>query len=92
MRRNGEDTYPIKEGHGQFGERHESQLRVFEPNIREKHVSLDYTAHEANLDDDYAVHDNYIVEKIVVQCPNASAPGGVEFRVCLRGCGLSHDT
>ena len=43
----GEDTYCIKVGHGQFRERHESQLRVGEPDLRGQHVSLDYAAHEA---------------------------------------------
>ena len=34
VRRIGEDTYRIKVGHGQFRERHESQLRVREPDLR----------------------------------------------------------
>ena len=54
VRRIGEDTYRIKVGHGQFRERHESQLRVREPDLRGQHVSLDYAAHEADSDDDYA--------------------------------------
>ena len=41
VRRIGEGTYRIKVGHGQFRERHESQLRVREPNLRGQHVSLD---------------------------------------------------
>ena len=50
----GEDTYRIKVGHGQFRERHESQLCVQEPDLRDQHVSLDYAAHEADSDNDYA--------------------------------------
>ena len=42
VRRIGEDTCRIKEGHGQFRERHESQLRAREPDLRGQHVSLDY--------------------------------------------------
>ena len=34
VRRIGEDTYRIKVGHGQFRERHESQLRVRKPDLR----------------------------------------------------------
>ena len=41
VRRIGEDTYRIKVGHGQFRVRHESQLRVREPDICGQHVSLD---------------------------------------------------
>ena len=48
VRRIGEDTYRIKLGHGQFRDPHESQLRVREPDICDHHVSLDYTAHEAD--------------------------------------------
>ena len=66
VRRIGEDTYRIKVGQGQFWERHESHLRVREPDLRGQHVSLDYTAHEANSDDDYAEQDDYTVEKILV--------------------------
>ena len=54
VRRIGEDTYHIKVGHGQFRERHVSQLRVREPDLRGQHVSLSYAAHEADPDDDYA--------------------------------------
>ena len=92
VRRIGEDTYRIKVGHGQFQERHESQLRVPEPDLRGQHVSLDYAAHEADSDDDYAEQDDHTVEKILAQRPNASAPGGLEFKVCCRGYGPSHDT
>ena len=88
----GEDTYRIIVGHGQFRERKESQLRVREPDLRGQHVSLDYTAHEADSDDDYAEQDDYTVEKIVAQRLNASAPGGLEFKVRWRGYGPSHDT
>ena len=90
--RTGEDTYCIKVGHRQFRERHESQLRVREPDLRGQHVSLDYTADEADSDDDYAEQDDYTVEKILAQRPNASAPRGLEFKVRWRGYGLSHDT
>ena len=58
VRRIGEDTYRIKVGHGQFRERNECQLRVREPDLRGKHVSLDYAAHEADSDDDYAEQDD----------------------------------
>ena len=92
VRRIGEDTYGIKVGHGQFQERHESQLRVREPDLRGQHVSLDHTAHEADLDDDYAEQDGYTAEKILAQCPNASAARGLEFKVRWRGYGPSHDT
>ena len=92
VHRIGEDTYCIKVGHGQFRERHESQLRMREPDIRGHHVSLDYTAHEADSDDDYTEQDDYMVEKILAQRPKASAPGGVEFKVRWRGYGPSHDT
>ena len=81
VRRIGEDTYRIKVGHGQFPERHKSQLRVREPDLRGQHVSLSYAAHEADSDDDYAEQDDYTVEKILAQRPKASAPGGLEFKV-----------
>ena len=55
-------------------------------------MSLDYAAHEADSDDDYAEQDDYTVQKILVQRPNASAPGGLEFKVCWPGSGPSHDT
>ena len=55
-------------------------------------VSLDYAAHEADSDDDYAEQDDYTVEKIPAQRPNASAPKGLEFKVRWRGYGPSHDT
>ena len=77
---------------GQFKERHESQLRAREPDVCGKHLCLDYTAHEADLDDDYAEHENYTVEKIPDERSNASAPGGVEFKVRWRGYGAFHDT
>ena len=60
--------------------------------LRGQHVSLDYAAHEADSDDDYAEQDDYTVEKILAQRPNASAPGGLEFKVRWRGYGPSHDT
>ena len=92
VRRIREDTYRIKVGHGQFRERHESQLRVREPDLRGQHVSLDYAAHEADSDDDYAEQYDYTVEKILAQRPNASAPGGLDFKLRRRGYGPSHDT
>ena len=92
VRRIGEDTYRIKVGPRQFRERHESQLRPREPDVRGKHVSLDYAAHEADSDDDYAEQEDYTVEKIPAQRPSASAPGGLEFKVRWRGYGPSHDT
>ena len=92
VRRIGEDTHRIKVGHRQFLERHESQLCVRQPDLRGQHVSLDYAAHEADSDDDYAEQDDYIVEKILAQRPNASAPGGLEFKVHWQGYGPSHDT
>ena len=61
VRRIGDDTYRIKVGQGQFRERHESQLCVRESNFRGRHVSLDYAAHEADSDDDYAEQDDYTV-------------------------------
>ena len=63
-----------------------------EPDLRGQHVSPDYTAHEADSDDDYAEQDDYTVEKILAQRPNASAPRGLEFKVRWRGYGPSHDT
>ena len=92
VRRIGEDTYRIKVGHGQFREGHESQLCVREPDLRGKHVFLDYAAHEADSYDDYAEQDDYTVEKILAQHPNASAPGGLEFKVRWRDYGPSDDT
>ena len=67
----GEDTYRIRVGHGQFQERQESQLCVWETDLRGQHVSLDYTAHEADSDEDCAEQDDYTLEKILVQRPNA---------------------
>ena len=92
VRRIGEDTYRIEVGHRQFREGHKSQLRVQEPDLRGQHVSLDYAAHEADPDDDCAEQDDYTVGKILAQRPNASAPGGLEFKVRSRGYGPSHDT
>ena len=92
VRRIGEDTYRIKVGRGQFRERHESQLLAREPDIRGKHVSLNYTAHEADSGNDYALQDDYTVEKILANRPNASAPRGGEVKVRWQGYGPSHDT
>ena len=55
-------------------------------------MSLTYTAHEANSDDDYAEQDGYTVEEILAKRPSASAPGGVEFKVRWIAYGPSHDT
>ena len=73
-------------------EGHESQLRARDPDLRGKCVSLDYAAHDADSDDDYADQDDYTVEKILAQQPSASAPGGVDFKVPWRGYGPSHDS
>ena len=73
VRRVGEYTYRIKVGPGKF--------RGRELDICEKHVSLEDTAHEADLDNNYAELGNYTVEKLLAQRPNASKPGGVEFKV-----------
>ena len=88
----GEDTYRIRVGHRQFRERHDSQFRVREADLRGQHVSLDYAAHVADSDDDYAEQDDYTLEKILAQRPNASAPGGLEFKVRWRGFGPPLDT
>ena len=40
-----------------------------EPDLRGRHVSLDYAKHEADSDDDYAEQDDYTVEKILAQRP-----------------------
>ena len=53
VHRIGEDTHCIKVGAGQFRERHGDLLRAREPDVCGKHVSLDYTAHEADSDVDY---------------------------------------
>ena len=76
----------------QVKEQHESQLRAREPDGRGNHVSLDYTAHEADLDDDYAERDDYTVEEILAKRLSASAPGGVDFKVPVSGRGPFHDT
>ena len=52
-------------------------------------MSLSYAAHEADSEDDYAEQDDYTVEKILARRPNASAPGGLEFKVRWRGFGPS---
>ena len=52
-----------------------------EPDLRGQHVSLDY-----------AEQDDHTIEKILGQRPNASAPGGLEFKVRWRGSGPSRDT
>ena len=55
-------------------------------------MSLDYTAHEANSDDDYAEQDDYTVERVLAQRPSAWAPGGLAFKVRWRGYGPFDDT
>ena len=55
-------------------------------------MSLDSAAHETDSDDNPAEQDDYTVEKILAQRPNASAPRGLEFKVRWRGYGPSHDT
>ena len=92
VRKIDEDTYCIKAGPGQFREQQESELHPREPDSRGKHVSLHYTADEADLDDNYAEQADYTVEKILAKHPSASAPGGVEFKVRWRGHAPSHDT
>ena len=92
VQRISEDTYRIKAGPGQFRERHGNLLRAREPDVCGKDVSLDYTAHEADSDDDYAQQDDYTVEKILAQRPSASAPEGLEFKVRWGGNGPSHNT
>ena len=51
-------------------EQHESQLRAGEPDVRGKHVFLDYTAHAAYSDDDYAEEDDYTIRKILSERPS----------------------
>ena len=88
----GEDTYGIKVGPGHFREQQESQLCAVVPDVRGKHVSLDYTTHEAESDDDYAEQDSYTVQKFPALRQSASALGGVEFKVRWGGFGPSYDT
>ena len=71
----GEETYRIRVRPGQFRERHERQLRFREPDVRGKHVSLDYAPDEADSEDDFAEQDNYTIQKILAKRPSASAPG-----------------
>ena len=87
-----EDTYHFNVGPGQFTERQQTQLPASEPDIRGKHVPLNYTAHEADSYNEYAEQDNYTVEKILAQHLSASAPGGVQFKVRWRGYEPSDDT
>ena len=61
VRRISEDTYCIKVGHQQFWERPECQLHVRRPDLRGEHVFLDYAAHAADSDDDYAEQDDHTV-------------------------------
>ena len=55
-------------------------------------MSLDYTAHEADSDDDYAEQDDYTVGKILAQRLSASAPGSGKVMVRCRGYGPPHAT
>ena len=92
VRRIEEDTYRIQVGPRQVWEQHESQFRASEPDVCGKHVFANYTAHEADWDNNYAEQDNYHVEKILAQHQNASAPGGVELKVRWRGYVPSRNT
>ena len=87
-----EDSYRVKVSAGQFKERHENQLRGSEPDIRGKHVSLDCTTHDADLNDDHAEQDGYTVNKILDQHRNASLARGLGFQVRLQGYWAFHDT
>ena len=87
-----EDTYRVKIGPGQFKERHETQLRAHEPDILGKCLCLDFTSHEANLDEDCAEQGDYTVDNMLAQHPNPSAAGRVEFKVRWRDYGPSRDT
>ena len=55
-------------------------------------MSLDYTAHEADSNDDYAEQEDYTIGKILAERSNALARGEMEFKVRWRGYGPSHDT
>ena len=44
---------------------------TWEPDIGEKHVSLTYTAVEADSDNNYAEQDDYTMDKILAQRPGA---------------------
>ena len=55
-------------------------------------MSLDHTAHQADLDDNFDEQDNYTVEKILAQRPSVWALGGAEFKVRWRGYAPSRDT
>ena len=92
VRRIGEDGYHIKGGPKHFREQHEGQLLAYEPDVPGKHVSPDYTAHEADSDDDNAEQDDYTVKKILAQRPSASAPGAGESMVRWAFYGPSSDT
>ena len=89
--RTAEDTYCVNAGTRQFREWHECQLRAPEPDIDGKHMFLDYTAHEAESDHNYAEQDDCTVEKIPAHCLRELASGGIAFKVGWRGYGPSHD-
>ena len=87
-----EDMYRINVGPRQFTERQQTQLLAPDPDIRGKHVSLDYTDHEADSYNEYAEQNDYTVEKILAQHLSAPARGGVHFKVRWRGYEPSDDT
>ena len=88
----GDDTYRINVCPGQFNEQHEIQLCVCEPDLHWRHVSLNYTAHEGDSDEDYAEQEDYSIEKIQAQHQSAQARAGVDFKVRWKGYWPSHDT
>ena len=93
VKRLGEDTYRVRTGPGQFKDRHgTTQLLPRVPDLRGKHVELDYTAHDGDSDDDYAEQDDHTVEKILGHRSNPQVPGGIEFRVRWRGYGPRDDS
>ena len=55
-------------------------------------MTLDYAAHEAASDEDYAEQDDYTIDKILAQRPSASAAGAVVFKVRWRRYGPFDDT
>ena len=92
-RRLGDATVQVQTGPSQFKVRHQTQLRAREPDLKGKHVSFDYCAHEADEEDDeYVESDEHIVEKILSHRSNPRVPGGIEFRVKWRGFGKAHDS
>ena len=90
-----EYPYRIKLGPGHFREGLETQLRAREPGFSERHVSLYYTAHEANWDDDYADQNDDTVQKILTQqrgsCPPTTS-GNPFVHLCRRSIPPSWST